>query len=139
MYSSTSWQFHISTDLKHKPKKRLTTSSLALTDRAGKHRFRVKAKIRADGQAVRPFCQFWQILTEGILSICFRLDFFKCAEVQEVIGSMSLMVEGVGVCQLDPICHPLIKSDTLEIEVPAAHIRHHVEAHESARPRKMII
>ena len=71
-----------------------------------------------------------QSSTERILPVSLRLNFLQCTEVQEVIWPVSLVVEGVGVGQLDAISHPLVESDTLEIVVPAAHIRHHVEAHE---------
>ena len=45
---------------------------------------------------------------------------------------MCLVIEGVGVGQLDAISHALVESDTLEVEVPTAHIWRHVEAHEPA-------
>ena len=67
-----------------------------------------------------------------IFPISFRLNFLQCAEIQEVVRPVSLMVEGEGICQLHTICHALIESDTLEVEIPTAHIWHHVEAHEPA-------
>lgn len=72
-------------------------------------------------------------LAEGVLSVGLRLHLLQGAEIQEVVGSVGLMVEGVWVGQLDAVCHPLVEPDTLEIVVPAAHVRHHVEAHEPAQ------
>jgi len=45
---------------------------------------------------------------------------------------MNLMVVRVGVGQLDAVRHALVEPDALEVVVPAAHVRHHVEAHEPA-------
>jgi len=67
---------------------------------------------------------------EQVLSVSFIVNIFQCTELQEVRGPVHLAVVLLGVSQLQPIFHALTVLDTLEVVVPAAHIWHHVEAHE---------
>jgi hypothetical protein len=74
-------------------------------------------------------------LAEGVLSVSLGLHLLQSTEIQKVVGAVRLVVEGVGVCQLDAVSHALVEPDTLEIVVPAAHVRDHVKAHEPAKRR----
>lgn len=67
---------------------------------------------------------------EQVLSVSFIVNIFQCTELQEVRGPVHLAVVLLGVGQLQSIFHALTVLDTLEVVVPAAHIWHHVKAHE---------
>ena len=61
-----------------------------------------------------------------------RLSILKRAEVQEMRWPMNFMVVLLGISQAQSILHCRSVLDALEVVVPAADIRHHVEAHKPA-------
>lgn len=65
-----------------------------------------------------------------VLSISLIVHILESAELQKVCGPMDLAVILLGVCQLQTILHVCTVLDTLEVVVPTADIRNHVEAHE---------
>lgn len=73
---------------------------------------------------------------ERVFSVNIMLCVFQLRKLQKVRGPVNLVIKFARVGKLEPILHSGGVLHPLEVVVPAAHIWHHVEAHEPAGARR---